>query len=59
MTLLNYLLNIVSDDGKPDYSVGIDFSVPEFIFGLICGIIISMCFVMIFNFFKNDQKGDQ
>ena len=49
---MNYLLDIVSDDGKPDFIVGIDFAVQEFIIGIILGIILTACIFFVYNYFK-------
>ena len=38
----NMLLNVVSDDGKPDFVVNAKFGVGEFILGFIIGVIATL-----------------
>ena len=59
--MLNFLLDLVGSDNKPELEVGIQIATTELIIGFIAGVVITLLFVVLIREFRsgNNSKTDK
>ena len=56
--MLNFLLNLIGTDNKPEFEVGIQIATTELVIGFIAGVVTTLLFVALIREFRSDNNSE-